>query len=164
MRHLIPFLTIGAVILAGCGGNETSSRHTTVAGQAAPTVTPAGSSGVSAPASTTGKTWEVRMLGDEKGYRYDPEALTIKVGDTVHWTVVSGIPHNVTFWPDSIPNGAAGALAADMPQTTSSLTGPLLNAVGESYSVTFAGVPPGTYRYYCTPHLALGMKGTLAIQ
>jgi plastocyanin len=104
------------------------------------------------------------MLGDDKGYRYDPTTLTIKIGDAVHWTVVSGPPHNVTFWPDSIPGGAAAALGGDMPNTTAPLTSPLFSTNGESYTVTFAGVPAGTYRYYCTPHLALGMKGSLTIQ
>lgn len=86
------------------------------------------------------------MLGDDKGYRFDPTSLTIKVGDTVRWTTVSGPPHYVTFWLDSIPNGAATQLGADMSNATAPLTGPLLNGVGESYTITFAGVPTGTYR------------------
>ena len=28
------------------------------------------------------------MLGDDKGYRYDPPTLTIKAGDAAQWTVV----------------------------------------------------------------------------
>ena len=116
------------------------------------------------PAGGTGKVWEVRMLGDDKGYRYDPATLTIKVGDTVRWTTVSGPPHNVSFWADSIPGGAAAPLQADMPNTTSELVGPVLPGIGEAYSITFTGVPAGTYRYYCTPHLALGMTAVLTIE
>jgi plastocyanin len=34
----------------------------------------------------------------------------------------------------------------------------------EAYTVSFAGLPKGTYNYHCTPHLAMGMKGTVTVQ
>jgi plastocyanin len=104
------------------------------------------------------------MLGDDKGYRFDPATLTIKVGDGVKFTNVSGPPHDVAFWADSIPQGAADALGKGMPNTTGPLTGPMLTNVGDSYTVNFAGVPAGTYHYYCPVHLALGMKAVLTVQ
>lgn len=104
------------------------------------------------------------MLGDAGGYRFDPTSLTIKSGDGVRWTVVSGIPHNVTFWPDSIPQGAASVLQLNMPQQMATLSGPLLSNPSETYMVSFAGASAGTYHYYCTPHLALGMKATIIVQ
>jgi plastocyanin len=30
--------------------------------------------------------------------------------------------------------------------------------------MSFAGAPKGTYRYFCTPHLAMGMKATITVQ
>jgi plastocyanin len=30
--------------------------------------------------------------------------------------------------------------------------------------VSFAGAPKGDYKYYCLPHLALGMKAKLTVQ
>jgi plastocyanin len=164
MRHATFVLAFATTLAAACGGNETPPADTSNASRATPAATPPGSTASAATPPTSGKTWEVRMLGDDKGYRYDPASLTIKVGDAVHWTVVSGTPHNVTFWADSIPRGAAAALGPDMPNTMAPLTGPMLNNAGESYTVTFAGVPKGTYHYYCTPHLALGMKATLTVQ
>ena len=104
------------------------------------------------------------MLGDATGYRFDPATVTIKKGDAVRWTVVSGPPHNVTFWPDSIPQGASAQLGANMPQTMAPLSGPLESTIGGTYTVSFAGVPAGTYKYYCTPHLAMGMKGQVTVQ
>lgn len=104
------------------------------------------------------------MLGDDKGYRFDPATLTIKVGDAVKFTNVSGPPHNVAFWADSIPSGAAGPLGNDMTQTTGPLTGPMLTNIGDAYTINFAGVPKGTYHYYCTVHLAMGMKAVLTVQ
>jgi plastocyanin len=104
------------------------------------------------------------MLGDATGYRFNPASLTIKRGDAVRWTNVSGGPHNVTFWPDSIPAGAQGPLSANMPGQTAPLTGPLLLNPNQTYTVSFANVPAGTYKYYCTPHLALGMKAVIQVQ
>jgi len=104
------------------------------------------------------------MVGDANGYHYDPASLTIKSGDAVKWTVVSGPPHNVSFWQDSIPAAAVSQLTANMTNATTPLTSPLFNNPGESYTISFAGVPAGTYKYYCTPHLMLGMKATLTVQ
>lgn len=104
------------------------------------------------------------MIGDASGYRFDPASLTIKAGDGVRWTVVSTPPHNVTFWPDSIPSGANASLQANMQQTTAPLTGPLLINPSQTYLVSFSGARPGVYHYYCTPHLAVGMKGSITVQ
>ena len=104
------------------------------------------------------------MVGDEKGYRFEPADITIKAGDGIRWTMVSGGPHNVTFWPDSIPSGAQGVLQANMPKTMSPLMGPLLTNPNETYTILFAGAKPGIYKYYCTPHLALGMTAQITVQ
>jgi plastocyanin len=104
------------------------------------------------------------MFGDAAGYRFDPSTITIKRGDAVRWTVVSGQPHNVTFWSDSVPPTAVSILRANMPQTMAPLMGPLLTNPSQTYTVSLGGAPVGTYHYYCTPHLALGMKGTIVVQ
>jgi plastocyanin len=51
-----------------------------------------------------------------------------------------------------------------MPNPMSPLTSPLFNNPGESYTVSFAGVPKGTYKFFCTPHQALGMHAQLTVQ
>lgn len=164
---VLPLMTV--ILAAGCRGNannrapEATSGATTTTSPATGTSTAAAAPSASAAAAATGKTWDVKMLGDASGYRFDPVTLTIKVGDAVRWTVVSGPPHNVTFWADSIPTGASSQLQTDMPQTMSPLTGPLLNAANQTYTISFVKVPAGTYSYYCTPHLALGMRGKLII-
>jgi plastocyanin len=104
------------------------------------------------------------MFADEKGSRFDPPSLTIKQGDGVRFTLVSGPPHNVAFWSDSIPAGASSALQANMPQPMSPLTGPMMVNPNETYTVSFTGAPAGMYRYYCVPHLAAGMKATITVQ
>jgi plastocyanin len=120
----------------------------------------------------TGKTVKVQMLGDDKGYRESPLNVTVKAGDAVQWVNTSGGPHNVSFWPDSIPAGTAQQLAANMPAQTGAgpaqklgdLVGPLLTAASDTYTISFAGLKPGVYRYYCTPHIALAMKGMVTVQ
>ena len=110
------------------------------------------------------KTVEVKMLGDASGYRFSPDKITINHGDIVKFTLVSGPPHNVVFWDDSIPKGAATRLGKAMPNTVGPLTGPFLLNAGDSYTISFAGLPAGMYHYYCVPHLALGMHARIQVK
>ena len=110
------------------------------------------------------KTVEVQMLGDAKGYRFSPAKITLQRGDKVKFTLVSGPPHNVVFWEDSIPKGAAAKLGKAMPNTVGPLTGPFLLNVGDTYVISSTGLPVGTYHYYCAPHLALGMHATIELK
>ncbi len=162
-----------AAALGACGGGDkgagdnAAAKTDTAAAAAAPAPAPGGAApagAAGAVAAITGKTVEVKMVGDAQGYREDPMNITIKVGDGVKWTNVTGGPHNVSFWSDSIPAGTASQLGANMPHTTSPLIGPLLINPNDTYTVSFAGVKPGKYSYYCTPHLALGMRGTITVQ
>jgi plastocyanin len=179
MRNLGRGVIVGLALATACGGGNKNAADTTAAGGAPAAGQPAAGAGGSASASApaggaatgtataqpaTGKTWEVKMIGDASGYKFDPATLTIKQGDAVKWTVVSGPPHNVSFYADSIPSGAQNQLNANMPNPMSPLTSPLFNNPGESYTISFAGVPKGTYKYFCTPHQALGMHGQLTVQ
>ena len=162
MRRNLRLVFPAAVALA-CSRSEKNPAGSSTAA-APPSTTSVASPAAGAPQPITGKTWDVKMLGDDRGYRFEPATLTIHRGDGIRWTVVSGLPHNVTFWPDSIPPGASGVLQGNMTLTTAPLTGPLLLNLSQTYLVSFAGVPAGTYRYYCTPHLTLGMKGSVVVQ
>jgi plastocyanin len=159
---------LAAAALGACGGGEKNKPESTAAAPpaAAPGApTPAPSAGAPAAAQAiTGKTWDVKMYADEKGSRFDPVNITIKRGDGIRWTLVNGPPHNVAFWSDSIPSGAASALQGNMPDQMAALSGTMMTNLNQTYTISFAGVPAGTYHYYCVPHLALGMKGTITIQ
>lgn len=149
---------------------QSPSTSTADAPSASTATTPATAPGTTpavtppTPAASTGRVVDVQMLGDASGYRFAPVTVTVKRGDRIRWTMVSGAPHNVAFWPDSIPAGAAATLGANMSKTMSPLAGPLLMTANETYEISFAGVPAGTYRYFCTPHLALGMKGVVRVE
>ena len=117
------------------------------------------------PAGDTVRTEHViSMLGDSKGYRFEPENLEIRQGDKVRFIMVSGGPHNVTF--QNVTDAAAKAqLDANMPgQKMGELAGPMVMQPNEAYVVSFAKVPAGKYDYICTPHAAMNMKGTITVQ
>jgi len=125
----------------------------------------AGSSVGAKRATTPAKTTiVVRMLGDASGYRFQPASVSAHVGDVVRFVNISGGPHNVSFWEDSIPAGAAATLQRNMQKTMGTLSGVLLSEPNETYTVSLAGLRPGTYRYYCLPHLALKMAGRITVR
>lgn len=109
------------------------------------------------------KKWEVKMITQDGKQLFDPVDLTIQVGDTVSWVAVSG-SHNVGFWADSIPKGAAEVLRKAMPDTIAPLLGPRKPTKGDTYDIVFTGAPKGLYKYYCKPHLQKMMVGTLTIK
>lgn len=170
MNQPLVVLALAMAALVGCAGGEKAKPESTAAAPAAAApaaapVTPAPAAGApSAAQAITGKTWDVKMYADEKGSRFDPVNITIKRGDGIRWTLVNGPPHNVAFWNDSIPSGAANVLQGNMPDQMAALAGPLMMNLNQTYTISFAGVPAGTYRYYCVPHLALGMKGIITVQ
>jgi plastocyanin len=150
-----------AIALAACGGEkkpEAQSTTTTTAAPEQPAAAPA-----AAPAAG-GTNHDVNMVLDGSTYKYDPAELTIKAGDVVTFHNKSGGPHNVSFWTDSIPSGAADVLKGTMPDQMAPLEGPLLTEPDAAYKISFAGAPTGQYKFYCLPHLALGMHGKLTVQ
>ena len=163
----------GAAVLGACGGEKQPVADTTSTASAA-TATPApttdsaaastGAAGTATAAPATGTTHEVKMIGDAKGYRFEPADITIKQGDAVKYIMVSGGPHNVAFL--NVTDAAAKSqLNANMPgQHMADLSSPLLMQPNEPYTVSFAKVPAGKYDFDCTPHAAMGMKGSVTVQ
>ncbi|HSU14294.1 plastocyanin/azurin family copper-binding protein [Longimicrobium sp.] len=109
-------------------------------------------------------THEVRMVMEGTTARFEPASLTIHAGDRVRFTNASGGPHNVSFDPARIPADAQRALAASMADQIQPLWGPLMTESGGSYTISFAGVKPGRYEFFCMPHMAMGMKGAITVQ
>ena len=103
------------------------------------------------------------MVLEGSEYKFVPASLTIKAGDQVRFKDVSGGPHNVQFYGDSIPAGAAASLDAGMPDKMASLASPMVET-GGTYRINFAGAPVGDYKFYCLPHQAMGMKGMITVQ
>jgi plastocyanin len=155
-------LATAVAVLAACGGGSGENAGTDTGATAntaggTPATTTAGT-----PAPVTGTVHTVQMLGDEKGYRFEPVDLTVKVGDGVKWVMVSGAPHNVQF--ENVAADAKAQLSANMPNQLTDLSSPLLLNTNEEYQMSFAGVKPGKYNYICTPHLANNMRGSITVQ
>jgi plastocyanin len=168
-------VAVGVIVLGACAGGEkkpadtthvavdTSSTTTTTGGTASTTAGTTG--GAVAPAPITGKIHEVKMLGDAKGYRFEPANFTVKQGDGAKFVVVSGGPHNVAFDPATIPPDVKAQLDANMgTDKMGELTSAMKMNPGESITVSFGNIKPGQYPYHCVPHLALGMKGVITVQ
>ena len=153
--------TLVAFTAVACGGEKKSA-----ASQAeAATPTPAAPSAASTSAEPAGAVVEVKMTGNGTSQAtFEPSKLTIKAGTTVRFINVSGGPHNVAFYGDSVPKGGADALKKGMPNPMGDLTGPFLTQPNEKYDVSFAGAPAGVYKGYCMPHVALGMHITVTVQ
>ena len=103
------------------------------------------------------------MVLEGTAYHYVPAELTIKTGDRIVFHNVSGGPHNVQFWADSIPAGSAEPLSAGMPDQMSPLAGPLVVDPNATYTVSFTNTPAGEYKFYCLPHLANKMFGKITV-
>jgi plastocyanin len=107
---------------------------------------------------------------DNGQYKFVPADITVKAGDAIEFVNVSGGPHNVAFKPEDLPNDVAKQLDANMPAQADNqnkmgtLSGPLLTTPNVTYKISFAGIKPGKYPFHCTPHEALGMKGTITVQ
>jgi plastocyanin len=175
MRFYGLAVAVGVITLGACAGGEkkpadtthvavdTSSTTTTTTGSS--TTTAGGTSGAVTMAPITGTTKTVNMVGDAKGYRFEPANFTIKQGDGVKFVVVSGGPHNVAFDPATIPPDVKAQLDANMgTDKMGELSSNMKMNAGESVTVSFGKIKPGQYPYHCVPHLALNMKGVITVQ
>ena len=91
-------------------------------------------------ASSESKVAVVKMGGS--GPRFEPETLTIEAGTTVQWINEGKKVHTVTDENEAWDSGSL--------------------APGEKFSKTFDN--KGTFAYYCIPHKAMGMVGTVIVK
>jgi plastocyanin len=173
MRFYGIALLASTVVLGACGGEKAATDTAAANAAAAAATTPAATTPATTPAAptagaataapATGKTHEVKMIGDATGYKFDPADLTVKAGDAVKFIMVSGGPHNVAF--QGINDAAAKAqLDANMSGAKlGELSSPMLMQPNEAYTISFASVPAGKYDFICTPHAAMNMKGSITV-
>ena len=149
-----------ALALAACAGGEKADDQA-AGDQAAGTETPA--AGTSEAPAGTGATHDVDMTLVDGQYRFVPEQLSIKSGDVVRYHNRQGGPHNVMFFADSIPAGAAAVIDAGMDESAP-LTSQMAVAQDEVITIAFNGAPAGRYHYTCVPHQAMGMNGNIIVE
>ena len=178
MRFYELTLAASAVLLGACAGGDKGAADTvgvaTDTSAAAATTTPPAATapaatspaaGAVAAAPITGTVHEVKMIGDAKGYRFEPANITAKAGDGIKFTVVSGGPHNVAFDPATVPADSKAQLDANMgADKMGELSSALKMNPGESVTVSLGNIKAGVFPFHCTPHLAMGMKGQITVQ
>lgn len=89
--------------------------------------------------------------------RFEPASLVIRVGQTVTWRNVGAMVHTSTCDPERAQRPEHAAL----PDGAEPWDSGLIRA-GESWSRSFD--LPGDYTYFCTPHEAGGMIGSLTVE
>ena len=101
-----------------------------------------------------GKTIVVKMIDKSPTeFTYEPAQVTANPGDVVQFVQVSATPHNVDF--RETPAGADLGAAK---------TGEYMLTPNQKYELRIdARFKAGNYKFVCTPHEALGMKGSLTI-
>jgi plastocyanin len=151
---------IGAVVMMGvlaCGEKKAEQAQAGEPGAQPDTA-------AAAAAQPAGPVVEIKMVGSGNSFRYEPSTFSVPAGGTVRFVNVEGGPHNVSFYADSVPAGTAEKLNAAMANRMDNLAGPFIMTVNDHYDISFAGLPAGVYKGYCTPHQALGMHFTATVQ
>ena len=124
---VVVVIIIGGVVAAG-GMKKAATQTTTKS-----------SSTSSAPTEGAVATMDIKI----ENYMFLPMVTKVKVGDTVTWTNMDAVHHNVV----------ADQKSADAPN------GPLIGK-GETYSFKFTKA--GTYTFHCEPHPY--MHGTVVVE
>ncbi|MXR21922.1 plastocyanin/azurin family copper-binding protein [Halobacterium bonnevillei] len=142
---------VGVAALAGCTGGDGDGGDSGDDETTAPETTE----------SSGGGGDNVVEVGPGGSLAFEPEEITVSVGDTVTWEFVSP-SHNVSAWPDmddtvSIPDDADGF-------GTMEEGGDAYATVeqGETFEHTFETA--GEYTYVCVPHVASDMVGTVVVE
>lgn len=89
--------------------------------------------------------------------RFAPDSLTLRAGQTVTWRNTGSMVHTSTCDPAT----AQRPEHAVRPDGAEPWDSGLIRA-GESWSRRFD--VPGEYRYFCTPHEAAGMIGSIVVE
>jgi len=136
----------GSGIYGGGGGDETTATETGTA-----TTTEAGATTTETTTESGAADATVVAVGGDGQSRFDPETVTVAVGETVRWEWAAG-GHNVR--PESQPADAdwSGTPGGDG------------ETYGEGYTYEFTFEVPGRYEYYCAPHRSFGMVGTVVVE
>lgn len=162
MRYFGIALAASALFLGACGGGDTAADATTDQAPVTDAAAPAPAAGGDvAAAPVTGEIHVSNMVGDANGYRFEPAELTVKQGDGVRFVMVSMPPHNAAF--ENVDPAVVPQLNANIPEKMGDLSTKMMMTQGEEAVVSFANIPPGKYDFICTPHLAMGMRGSVTV-
>jgi plastocyanin len=100
---------------------------------------------------------------DRDVYRFSPSNVRARPGDVLLFRTVSGTPHSIVFESRGLSTPAHEALNGAMSRRAGDLSSPLLSPDGAEYRVVVPAIAPGRYAFFCLPHRAYDMRGTLEI-
>jgi plastocyanin len=174
MRFKGAMISVGAMILGACAGGDKNPADTTAvkidtsAAAAAPATGAATTAAAGTMAPITGTAHEVKMVGDTKGFRFEPANITVKAGDGIKFSNTGGGPHNVTFDATTVPADVKSQLNANFGadhDAANDLSSKLTAVTaGDAITISFANIKPGTYKFFCLPHKMMGMTGSVTVQ
>jgi len=99
-----------------------------------------------------------------ENHSFTPPNVTISAGQRISWVNGTEEAHTVTAQEDSLPEGASyfsSGNASNEDDANDHLARELIKP-GGSFEWVFE--EPGTYRYYCIPHKADGMVGSVIVR
>jgi manganese oxidase len=100
---------------------------------------------------------EVRIHDDGGQLRYEPNEIEVRRGDLVRFVYADNatMPHNIEFVRNGMPEGA---------DLNGQLSSPYLTKGGDTYEIRIGDeFVDGAYRFVCTPHVSMGMAGTMVV-
>jgi plastocyanin len=109
---------------------------------------------------------EADHVVDMQAVAFEPAELTVQQGDTVAWKYAAGEPHSVTAYQDGVPEEAtywaSGGFESEEAARNGWENGKGAVQSGQSYVHTFETT--GTHEYFCVPHEAAGMVGSVIVE
>jgi plastocyanin len=136
------------------GESQDNAPQTTTANTSAEnatTTTTSASTAASPPATTAAATLKIPQGASVQGNpAYDPDTITVKVGDTIAVDNEDSTPHTVTNGKD-----------ATDPNMGKLFDTSIINA-GDSSEIVTTDLQPGEYPYFCAVHPY--MTGTMTVQ
>ncbi len=106
---------------------------------------------------------QLEANAEEDIFRFVPAQVTARPGDVLLFKTISGAPHSIVFEAAGLSGPAHEALNGAMSRRAADLSSPLLAPNGAEYRVVVPALSPGRYQFFCLPHRAYDMRGTLRI-
>jgi plastocyanin len=108
---------------------------------------------------------QIRLVAnpDKEIYRFEPAQVTARPGDMLVFRAATGVPHSIVFEGGKLSEPAHEALNGAMSRRSADLSSPLLTLEGAEYRMVVPPLSPGTYEFFCLPHRAYDMRGSLTV-
>ena len=108
---------------------------------------------------------EIRLEAnaEKEAFRFVPAQVNARPGDVLVFKTVTGSPHSIVWEAGKLSGSAHEALNGSMNRRAGDLSSPLLSPDGAEYRIVVPTLSPGQYEFFCLPHRAYDMRGTLNV-